>query len=187
MPWREDARSSATKARRVEFAEDVRQLKELIKPGPTTTSRCGWCRGRGRPIYHYPINQHTRHKNGGRGHRQCHPADGIAQTAKVDACRNQESAASGSDSGCSNAGHVDDRGGGVEVVCAIVKNAVTTPDAAPVSPAPPGAGSGVAVDLSSAGAAGPGTAVQPAPPPLPLRIVARARAVLRRPIPRSKS
>ncbi len=147
--------------RGVEFAEDVRQLKELIKPGPTTTSlRLVPGTGTRSTITRSTSTRGTRT---GQGASAVHPADGIAQTAKSMRAAIRKVPLRDLILGAVTLVMLMIAGVESKLFAPSSKNAVTTPDAAPVSPAPPGAGSGVAVDLSSAGAAGPGTAVQPAP------------------------
>jgi serine/threonine protein kinase len=153
--------------RGAEFAEDVRQLQELLKPGPTTTSlRLVPGTGTRSTTTRSAITRSTgtRGARTGQAASAVHPADGIAQTAKsVRAAIRKVSLR-------------DLILGGVTLVMLMIagvesklfapspKNAVAAPDAAPISPASPSAGSGAAGDSSSAGAgAGPGTAVQPAP------------------------
>ena len=83
--------------RGAEFAEDVRQLQELIKPGLDHNFAAAGA-GDGTLATRDQNNQHTRTSRG--RCRQCIRADGMAQTAKFDARRDSEGPASGSDSGC---------------------------------------------------------------------------------------
>jgi serine/threonine protein kinase len=161
--------------RGAEFAEDVRQLQELLKPGPTTTSlRLVPGTGTRSTITRSGITRSTgtRGTRTGQAASAVHPADGIAQTAKSVRAAIRKVSLRDLILGAVTLVMLMIAGVESKVFAPSPKNAVTAPDAAPVSPASPGAGSsagsGAAGDLSSAGAgAGPGTAVQPAPAAAP--------------------
>jgi serine/threonine protein kinase len=161
--------------RGAEFAEDVRQLQELLKPGPTTTSlRLVPGTGTRSTITRSGITRSTgtRGTRTGQAASAVHPADGIAQTAKSVRAAIRKVSLRDLILGAVTLVMLMIAGVESKVFAPSPKNAVTAPDAAPVSPASPAAGSsagsGAAGDLSSAGAgAGPGTAVQPAPAAAP--------------------
>jgi serine/threonine protein kinase len=161
--------------RGAEFAEDVRQLQELLKPGPTTTSlRLVPGTGTRSTITRSGITRSTgtRGTRTGQAASAVHPADGIAQTAKSVRAAIRKVSLRDLILGAVTLVMLMIAGVESKVFAPSPKNAVTAPDAAPVSPASPAAGSsagsGAAGDLSSAGAgAGPGTVVQPAPAAAP--------------------
>src|SRR5580698_3402621 len=151
--------------RGAEFAEDVRQLQEVLKAGGTTSS-LRLVPGTGTGNRSSSTRSTVARSTGSRGIRAgqtasaVHPAEGMAQTAK--SVRTAIRRVSLRDLILGAVTLVMLMIAGIEskVFAPSPKNVVTAPDAAPVIPAPPDA----AGDLSSAGAKS-GTAVQPAPAP----------------------
>jgi serine/threonine protein kinase len=146
--------------RGAEFAEDVRQLRDLVKPGPTTTSlRLVPGTGTRSTITRSPGTRGTRT---GQTASAAHPSVGMAQTARSLRAAIRKVSLRDLILGAVTLVMLMIAGVESKLFAPSPKGAVTASDAAPVSPALPGPGSGSAGDASSAGTA-PGTAVQPAP------------------------